>query len=243
MRNRVILLPGWGLGTASLEPLAASLRAQDARLRVDLVALPELAEADVQAWVDHLDRHLPTDAWLGGWSFGGMLASELARKRGDHCCGLLTLASNPSFVARADWPHGMAEDTFGTFLDGCRSHTQVTLKRFRTLCSDGAQQPRTLLRQLGVGVPDTDPLYLATGLQVLAQLDTRAALEAYPGPQLHLFAGSDALVPPGAAKALSELLPDVEVGLVEDSSHAFLLEYPQELATGIKSFLHESGDD
>ena len=43
--------------------------------------------------------------------------------------------------------------------------------------------------------------------------------------------------------ALSELLPDVEVGLVEDSSHAFLLEYPQELAAGIKSFLHESGDD
>jgi pimeloyl-[acyl-carrier protein] methyl ester esterase len=243
MRNRLILLPGWGLGTAALEPLAASLRAQDARLQVELAPLPELADADVQAWVDYLDRKLPSDTWLGGWSLGGMLASELARKRGDHCCGLLTLASNPCFVARADWPHGMADDTFGTFLDGCRSHASVTLKRFRTLCSDGALQPRTLLRQLGVGVPETDPLYLATGLEVLAQLDTREALQAYGGPQLHLFAGSDALVPPEAAKALSELLPDVEVGLVEESSHAFLLEYPQELATGIKSFLHESGDD
>lgn len=243
MRNRLVLLPGWGLGTASLEPLAASLRAQDARLQVELMPLPELADSDVQAWVDHLDRKLPSDVWLGGWSLGGMLASALAHKRGDHCCGLLTLASNPSFVVRPDWPHGMPQDTFGTFLDGCRSHTQVTLKRFRTLCSDGAQQPRTLLRQLGVGVPDTDPLYLATGLEVLAKLDTREALQAYAGPQLHLFAGSDALVPAEAAKALSELLPDVEVGLVEDSSHAFLLEYPQELAAGIKSFLHESGDD
>lgn len=243
MRNRLILLPGWGLGTAALEPLAASLRAQDPRLQVELVPLPELAEGDVQAWVDHLDRTLPTDVWLGGWSLGGLLASELARKRGDHCCGLLTLASNPSFVSRPDWPHGMAPDTFGTFLDGCRSHHQVTLKRFRSLCSDGAQMPRTLMRQLGVGVPDTDPLYLASGLEVLARLDTRAALEHYPGPQLHLFAGSDALVPAESAKALSELLPDVEVGLVEESSHAFLLEYPQELATGIKSFLHESGDD
>jgi hypothetical protein len=34
MRDRLILLPGWGLGTASLEPLAASLRAQDLRLQV-----------------------------------------------------------------------------------------------------------------------------------------------------------------------------------------------------------------
>lgn len=243
MRNRLVLLPGWGLGTASLQPLAASLRAQDARLQVELMPLPELPHSDVEAWLEHLDRKLPGDVWLGGWSLGGMLASALAHKRGDHCCGLLTLASNPRFVARADWPHGMAEDTFSTFLDGCRSHTQHTLKRFRSLCSDGALQPRTLLRQLAVGVPDTDPLYLATGLEVLAQLDIRAALQAYDGPQLHLFAGSDALVPAEAAKALSELLPDVEVGLVEDSSHAFLLEYPQELAAGIKSFLHESGDD
>lgn len=148
MRNRLVLLPGWGLGTAALEPLAASLRAQDARLQVELMPLPELAHSDVQAWVEHLDRKLPNDVWLGGWSLGGMLASALAHKRGDHCCGLLTLACNPSFVARSDWPHGMAEDTFGTFLDGCRSHTQVTLKRFRSLCSDGALQPRTLLRQL-----------------------------------------------------------------------------------------------
>ncbi|MFJ4055482.1 alpha/beta fold hydrolase [Pseudomonas sp. NPDC089743] len=243
MRNRLILLPGWGLGTAALEPLAASLRAQDARLQVELAPLPELADPDVQAWVDYLDRKLPSDAWLGGWSLGGMLASELARKRGDHCCGLLTLASNPCFVEQADWPHGMAHDTFETFRDGCRSHTGVTLKRFKSLCSEGAMQPRTLLRQLGVGVPETDPLYLSTGLEVLAKLDTREALQAYAGPQLHLFAGSDALVPPEAAKALSELLPDVEVGLVEESSHAFLLEYPQELAAGIKSFLHESGDD
>lgn len=65
MRNRLILLPGWGLGTASLEPLAASLRAQDSRLQVELVPLPELADSDVLAWVDHLDRKLPTDVWLG----------------------------------------------------------------------------------------------------------------------------------------------------------------------------------
>ncbi len=92
-------------------------------------------------------------------------------------------------------------------------------------------------------MPATDPLYLATGLEVLRQLDTRAALSNFGGPQLHLFAGSDALVPVEAAKALFELLQDVEVGIVEDSAHAFLLEHAQALATFIKTFLHESGDD
>jgi pimeloyl-[acyl-carrier protein] methyl ester esterase len=50
-------------------------------------------------------------------------------------------------------------------------------------------------------------------------------------------------VPVEAAKALFELLQDVEVGIVEDSAHAFLLEHAQALATFIKTFLHESGDD
>ncbi|MGG5290475.1 alpha/beta fold hydrolase [Pseudomonas shirazensis] len=243
MRNRLILLPGWGLGTAALHPLAASLRAQDSRLQVDLLPLPELPEGDVQAWLEHLDRTLPQDTWLGGWSLGGMLASELARKRGDRCCGLLTLASNPSFVNRADWPHGMPADTFSTFVDGCRSHLQVTLKRFRSLCTQGAPDQLAVLKQLNVGLPSTDPLYLMSGLEVLGKLDTRDALVEYTGPQLHLFAGSDVLVPAEAAMALCELVPDVEVGLVENTSHAFLLEYPQDLAAGIKIFLHESGDD
>lgn len=243
MRNHLILLPGWGLGCAALEPLAASLRAQDAGLKVELARLPDLVSDDPQAWLDELDRRLPRDTWLGGWSLGGMLAAELAARRGDHCCGLLTFGSNLSFVARADWPDGMPADTFETFVDGCRSHTAVTLKRFKSLCSEGAQEPRSLIRQLGVGVPDTDPVLLVKGLEVLGRLDTRAALQAYGGPQLHLFAGADELVPAEAARALSEWLPDVEVGLVEGASHAFILEYPQELAASIKTFLHESGDD
>lgn len=243
MRNHLILLPGWGLGSAALEPLAASLRAQDSGLRVELARLPNVVDSDPHAWLDELDRRLPKDTWLGGWSLGGMLAAELAARRGDRCCGLLTLASNLSFVARPDWPDGMPVDTFETFVDGCRSHPAVTLKRFKSLCSEGAQESRSLLRQLGVGVPDTDPVLLVKGLEVLGRLDTRTALQTYSGPQLHLFAGSDELVPASAAKALSDWLPDVEVGLVEGTSHAFILEYPQELAAAIKNFLHESGDD
>ena len=243
MRDRLILLPGWGLGRAALEPLAASLRAQDSALHVELLDLPALADSDVSVWLDYLDRHVPTDTWLGGWSLGGMLAAELAARRADHCCGLVTLASNVSFVARADWPHGMPADTFATFVDGCRSHTQVTLKRFKSLCSQGAQETRSLLRLLEVGVPHTDPVHLIKGLEVLGQLDTRVALQGFAGPQLHLYAGRDALVPAEAAKALFELLQDVEVGIVEDSAHAFVLEHPQELAAFIKTFLHESGDD
>ncbi|RWU23654.1 transporter [Pseudomonas alkylphenolica] len=243
MRNRLVLLPGWGLGRSALQPLVAALRAIDPGLQVEIHDLPGLASHDPQDWLSTLDRQLPRNAWLGGWSLGGMLAAELAARRGDDCCGLITLGSNLSFVSRPDWPHGMAADTFQTFLEGCRYHTQVTLKRFISLCSQGAEESRSLARLLGAAMPEPAPEQLVAGLEVLGKLDTRAALQAYDGPQLHLFAGRDGLVPAEVAGVLLEELPDVEVGLLEDSAHGFVMETPHELAAAIKAFVHESGDD
>ncbi|MDO7896470.1 alpha/beta fold hydrolase [Pseudomonas citrulli] len=243
MRDRLILLPGWGLGISPLEPLAAALHGLDEHLRVDIEPLPALASNDPEEWLDELDAALPEDAWLGGWSLGGMLASALAARRGERCCGLLTLASNASFVAHEQWPSAMAGDTFKAFLAGCADDPRQTLKRFSVLCAQGCGDPRGLSRLLLGGAPNTSPEVLLAGLHVLAQLDTRAALHSFRGPQLHLFAGLDALVPAEAAGELLALLPDVEIGLIEQAGHGFLLEDPHGVAGAIQAFLHESGDD
>jgi len=148
MRDRLILLPGWGLGVSPLEPLAAALRGLDEHLTVEIEPLPELESSDPADWLDELDERIPQDVWLGGWSLGGMLASELAARRGEHCCGLLTLASNPSFVAHEQWPSAMPAETFDAFLAGCSADPRQTLKRFSLLCAQGAQDPRGVSRLL-----------------------------------------------------------------------------------------------
>ncbi|MHC8385074.1 alpha/beta fold hydrolase [Pseudomonas sp. LB3P14] len=243
MRNRLILLPGWGLGISPLEPLAAALQGLDEHLQVEIEPLPELVSSTLEEWLDELDSTVPQDVWLGGWSLGGMLACELAARRGDRCCGLLTLASNPSFVAHEQWPTAMPGETFDAFLAGCNTDPRMTLKRFSLLCAQGAEDPRGLSRLLLGGAPHTSPDVLMSGLELLAQLDTREALQAFRGPQLHLFAGLDGLVPAEAAGHLLTLLPDVEIGLIEQASHAFLLEDPHGVAGAIQAFLHEFGDD
>lgn len=65
MRDRLILLPGWGLGISPLEPLAVALRGLDAHLRVEIEPLPVLASAQLDDWLDELDAALPDDVWLG----------------------------------------------------------------------------------------------------------------------------------------------------------------------------------
>ncbi|ETF04907.1 MULTISPECIES: alpha/beta fold hydrolase [Pseudomonas] len=243
MRNRLILLPGWGLGVSPLEPLAAALRGLDEHLQVEIEPLPELDSADLEDWLDELDARIPQEVWLGGWSLGGMLASELAARRGEACCGVLTLASNPAFVAHEQWPSAMPGETFDAFLAGCQADPRVTLKRFSLLCAQGSPDPRGLSRLLLGGAPATAPTALMAGLELLAQLDTRQALQAFRGPQFHLFGGQDALVPAEAAGALFALLPDIEIGLIEQASHAFLLEDPHGVAGAIQAFLHECADE
>lgn len=243
MRDRLILLPGWGLGTAPLEPLADALRGLDPRLQVEVLPLPVLTDSDPAAWLDELDARVPHDTWLGGWSLGGMLATALAARRGERCCGVVTLASNLRFVATVDWPSAMPASTFAQFQQGCASDTRTTLRRFALLCSQGAEDARGLSRHLSANASGDTPEVLLAGLDVLAALDNRAVLPAIIGPQLHLFAGADALVPAEASAAVLALLPDVEVGLIDTLSHAFALERPHEIAATIQAFLHEAGDE
>lgn len=242
MPDRLILLPGWGLGTSALDPLIAALQGLAEPVQVQVEPLPAPGSAVPGRWLDALDERLPNDVWLGGWSLGGMLAAELAARRGERCRGLLTLASNSCFVARNDWPDAMPRETFDAFVAACAADPKILLKRFASLCVQGAADPRGLSRQLAVAAPPATQTLVA-GLQVLAALDTRAALQAFSGPQLHLFGGRDSLVPAGAVSALRELLPEAEIGLFEQASHAFMLEDSQRVAGAIQAFLRERGFD
>lgn len=243
MRDRLVLLPGWGLGLAPLQPLIAALQGLNPHVQVQLEPLPALDSVLPGDWLDELDARLPQDCWLGGWSLGGMLAAELAARRGERCRGLLTLASNACFVARDDWPAAMPVEIFAAFRAGCAADAQATLKRFSLLCAQGATDARSLGRQLLAGAPLQPAAQLLAGLDVLKTLDTRAALQAFGGPQLHLFAGGDALVPVRAAGNLQSLLADVESGVIDSASHAFVLEQSHEVAAAVLAFLGEVGDD
>jgi pimeloyl-[acyl-carrier protein] methyl ester esterase len=243
MRDRLVLLSGWGLGTAPLEPLVAALRGLNERLQVEIEPLPDLTGSDPEDWLDELDATIAQDCWLGGWSLGGMLATQLAARRGDRCCGLLTLASNACFVAREDWPLGMPESTFAGFRQGCSADAGATLKRFALLAAQGAADPRGIARLLVASAPQPRAEVLLASLDLLAVLDSRQAVQQFRGPQMHLLAAADALVPVSVSSALLGLQPDIEIGVLESASHAFVLERPHELAASIQAFLSEAGDD
>ena len=236
MSKHLVLLPGWGLGVRPLQILAQQLDAALPPLTVQVQPLPDMRGKSAEALITLLDQQLPKDCWLMGWSLGGMLATALAAYRQSACAGLISYASNPCFVARETWPAAMPVDTFTAFRQLCAEDFAAGLKRFVLLCSQGAAQPRALSRQLLEAAAVTDSGYALAGLDLLAELDNRVAISAFAGPQLHLFAEQDALVPSLALSRVRALNAQATVEFF-GHSHAGLIVEAQLLAQRIADFV------
>lgn len=236
MSKHLVLLPGWGWGVVPLQILAEQLDAALPHLTVQMQPLPDMTGKNAQAVIQQLDQQLPSDCWLMGWSLGGMLATALAAQRQSNCAGVISYASNVSFVAQEHWPQAMPVATFTEFRELCQRDLPAALKRFALLCSQGATEPRALSRQLLATAVLGDAACAVAGLDVLAELDNRVAISEFAGPQLHLLAQDDALVPLVAANSLRELNPQASIEAL-GQSHAGLIAEPHLLAQHIASFI------
>ena len=78
MRDHLILLPGWGLGSMPLEVLAEALRGLAPTLKVEIEPLPELTRGEPRDWLLELDERLPPHTcWAAGPSAACLPASWL----------------------------------------------------------------------------------------------------------------------------------------------------------------------
>ena len=245
-RQQLVLLHGWGSNRDIWRPLLAGLRPW---ADVHLLELPGCAPgcasaARLEQVLAGLAACCPAQAVLVGWSLGGQLALELAAREPSRVAAVVTLASNPRFVAAGTWP-GMDEDDFEAFQAGYAADPVAGLRRFDSLQTAGAGDPRALLRALRRHRPQPAGGELRPGLEWLAQLDQRELLRGLAVPQLHLLAESDGLVPGAAlAAALGELLADNERAAVEvlpSASHVLPLEAPAAVAGRIRAFLESGG--
>jgi pimeloyl-[acyl-carrier protein] methyl ester esterase len=112
---------------------------------------------------------------LVGWSLGGHLATLYAAMHPQQVQGVLTMASNPCFVQKNDWPDAMPKKVFSGFLEGINNASVQTLKHFVMLCSQGGAQQRETVRFIRKIVADSSPDFnqLAQLLALLGSSDTR----------------------------------------------------------------------
>lgn len=228
-----LLINGWGMPPAALEPLHQALQAEQQQATILSSFL----------WYDALERQHAIQAAVQadvimGWSHGGQLAAHLAQalyEQTGRARPLICVASNPKFVAASDWPYAMPIDQFQNFQQAFQRNPTVTLQRFARLCLQGEKahtDASTFLSAQFCFASDQShsqnhvqslAVQLTQQLQQLADMDTRQLLQHYQGAQFHLFAQQDALIPSQVAQNM-QLLPAkfLKVERVQDASHAFL---------------------
>ncbi len=213
------------MGIAAIMPLAQGLQGAGFTVKCLACFNPDNAHAWQQA--DLLAKQADV---LIGWSMGGQLAALLAQQcllQSGRAHILISLASNPQFVASSDWPCAIPASTMQQFQSDFQQSVVATQNRFcymATLGDAAAKMAwKRLMQCLTHQEPSNNQDDLAAQLAQLARLNVRDVLQNYTGPQYHLFAQQDALVSHQVAQQLQQISARrLQVDVIANASHAFV---------------------
>jgi pimeloyl-[acyl-carrier protein] methyl ester esterase len=240
----LLLLHGWGLHGGIWQETAAGLAADRPLAMPDLPgygAMATVAPYAPATLAQALAGRQAAPCILCGWSLGGMVALAWAAQRPEQVRGLILVGTSPVFMNRPGWERGMAPETLGGFAGALREDYRATLLRFLSLQARGGDAAREVvgrLRQSVFARGEPEPSVLAAGLQLLAEVDLRAAAARVACSTLIVHGGHDTLCPPAAAEWLATALPDARLALQPRAAHAPFLSHPDWFRATVLEYLH-----
>lgn len=225
------VLPDW------IEPLCVDLPGHGERAADEFESLDELVEALV-------DTNAEPALWVG-WSLGGLVVAELARRYPEKVQALMLVSSTPHFIERPGWGCGMPESVFDLFANDMEADFSGTIQRFLALQVRGSESGRQLLRHLRqqlLACPQPNKNALRAGLQVLKSTDLREQLAELTMPVQWLLGGRDTLVNVALSHELENITPQADVTVIEKSAHAPFLSHIEEFCDSLIGFADKIDD-
>lgn len=253
----IVLVHGWALHSEIWQSFAEALAA---RYRVTCLDLPGhgLSETVTPFTLERISSALvhavddPQSCWLG-WSLGATVVLDIASRFPERVNSLILLAGNPSFTrsyyspvgvnqtAIGPWP-GLDSKLLGKFADLLTENSQATLLNFLTLQVHGLPNAKALLKELKAAVfarSVPDAATLQQGLQILKDADLRPVLAKMSKPVSVILGGRDTLVPAAVGQKMQQLLPNLQLTIIEKAGHVPFLSHQQELAAVISDFMEQ----
>jgi pimeloyl-[acyl-carrier protein] methyl ester esterase len=212
----LIMLHGWGMSSAIWNSILPTLTPHFYVTVVDIPGLGRSAgiegavtiEAVAAAIVSELESStaepLVRPAYWLGWSLGGMVAMHIASQYPDQVHALMTVASNPCYVQKEGWVHGMNPVIYRQFKAAIQSSPQKTLSRFAMLQIQGGEAAKPILKQIKAVLADSQPTQLLATLALLEN-DLREPLSTLRCPVLHMYGSEDHLMPSSTISAIQTL--------------------------------------
>ena len=227
----LVLVHGWGMNSGVWQSLLPYLQ------NYFHVTVIDGFEEDITAYL----AIAPEFAIWCGWSLGGLLVLDIANQYPERVQAVVTIACNPCFVQRDDWPCAMSLLDFQQFQQGLTDNLSATLKRFialQCLGSTSQKQDARFLQQQLAAQPLPALSILQAGLTVLAQ-DYRQLFAQLTLPLLCLLGENDGLVPVAVGEALLALNVNMQLNIIGDAAHVPFVSHPEKVAQQLGQFVQE----
>lgn len=240
----LVLVHGWGLHGGIWGELPAQL-ARD--FRVSTVDLPGHGRSPppeqairLSSITDMIVERIGNSAIWIGWSLGGLVALDAARRHAESVAKLVLIGTTPKFVQTPGWPSAMARKVFADFGASLASDYRATLLRFLSLQVGNDDEGRALIKRMRAELfvhGEPNPAALAAGLDILEHTDLRDSLSAIRTPTLVVHGSHDRLAPPAAGEALAAGIPGARHARIDGAGHAPFLSRPAVCLDVLRSFL------
>jgi pimeloyl-[acyl-carrier protein] methyl ester esterase len=218
MKERLVLLPGWGMHSGVWGDFAELLSQYFTLTLID--HLPSLD--NIEAVGDEIIELLDDEPfYLLGWSLGGSVALNMAQRYPSRVKGVILLATNPCFVANEAWP-GMPLAMFRAFTQQVHLNASATLQGFLMLQCQGVTNSHEYLETLKARFASKEMLplnALVQNLALLEKVDLRDVLTALACPVVAILSDNDALVPVTIGQVMQTLQPNLQLHIIEKAGH------------------------
>ncbi|WP_448212576.1 pimeloyl-ACP methyl ester esterase BioH [Colwellia sp. MEBiC06753] len=224
----IVLLHGWGLNSGVFQPLAQALAKHFEIILVDLPGYGSNVnhcpkEYSLENIADLIVNSVAKPAIYLGWSLGGLVATEIARKNREHAVhALITVASSPCFQQQEHWP-GLKPELLTLFHQQIAQDIEKTLNGFLKIQAMGSthiKEDIKQIQQLVMSGPLPSSFALDEGLSLLSNIDLRQILNTIDLPFLRIYGKMDGLVPKAVIDKIDQLAPNSESITLEKASHA-----------------------
>ncbi|WP_124552286.1 pimeloyl-ACP methyl ester esterase BioH [Methylophilus methylotrophus] len=239
----LVLLHGWGMNSAVWERITKRL---SANYRLFLVDLPGMGQSrpvypyHLHSLAEAVAEEIPGVSSILGWSLGGLVAQQIALNQPDRVEKLILVGTNPCFVSKPDWTHGIEARHFEQFNERFAKDFNATLLNFLTLQCMHARDARSTVRQLRIAfgakpTPTQDSLNQA--LDILLQTDLREEVGRLFQPTLIIHGDRDTLAPVSAAHWLAMHLMRARLRVIAGAAHAPFLSHADSFCETVEAFM------
>lgn len=246
----LVLIHGWGLHGGIWETVLPQLEAHFTVYNIDLPGFGRSpvhnGDYSLDYLVETVSEVIPEQSLVIGWSLGGLIATGIALDKPHKVKRLITVASNPSFVATKDWKHGMQADVLESFIDYLEEDYETTLIRFLGIQTMGSATQKEDIKKLKVAVfmhGQPSKKALRGGLEILHDMNLVGRLGELKQPLLRMYGRLDSLVPAKVAQDITKHLPDSETIIYRKAAHAPFLSAADDFVADVKSFFQIASNE